>query len=255
MTLIQGSLLFGAAFAAGMINSVAGGGTLLTFPSLYWAGYSPVIANATSTVALVPGAWSSLWGYRREVRHTPQRFLYLLVPSFIGGIIGAVLLKRTPDKTFAALVPFLILFATILFVIQGPIQRRLKTAQSADHPATTAWLIGASCYQLFVAAYGGYFGAGIGFLMLAALGMMGLSNIHQMNGLKNLLGSMVNAVAALYFIYAGLVEWPAAALMAAGAILGGYGAAGLARKLGQTFVRRAVIVIGIAMAISLFFKK
>lgn len=254
MTLLQGSLLFGSAFAAGMINSVAGGGTLLTFPSLVWAGFSPVIANATSTLSLVPGAWSSLWGYRREVAHTPKRFLFLLIPSFIGGVIGAVLLKRTPDKTFAALVPFLILFATILFIIQGPVQRRLKTGQTADQPATRSWLIGASCYQLLVVVYGGYFGAGIGILMLAVLGMMGLNDIHQMNGLKNLLGSVVNAVAAVYFVYAGLIDWQAAALMAAGAILGGYGAAGLARRLGQKFVRRTVIVIGLAMTISLFFK-
>src|SRR5215210_3779857 len=129
MTLLQSLMLFGAAALAGMINSVAGGGTLLTFPSLIWAGFSPIVANATSTVGLLPGAYSSLWGYRREVRHTPRRFLFLLIPSFIGGVIGAVLLKRTPDKTFAALVPFLILFATILFIIQGPIQRRLKTGQ------------------------------------------------------------------------------------------------------------------------------
>jgi uncharacterized membrane protein YfcA len=255
MTLLQGSLLFGSAVVAGMINSVAGGGTLLTFPSLVWAGFSPVVANATSTLALVPGAWSSLWGYRREVGHTPKRFLFLLIPSFIGGIIGAVLLKRTPDKTFAALVPFLILFATVLFIIQGPIQRRLKTAQIEHHPVTTGWLIGTSCYQLFVAAYGGYFGAGIGILMLAVLGMMGLSDIHQMNGLKNLLGSTINAVAAVYFIFAGLIDWPAAALMAAGAVIGGYGAAGLARRLGQKFVRRTVFVIGLAMAVSLFFKR
>lgn len=254
MTLLQGSLLFGSAFAAGMINSVAGGGTLLTFPSLVWAGFSPVIANATSTLSLVPGAWSSLWGYRREVVHTPKRFLFLLIPSFVGGVIGAVLLKRTPDKTFAALVPFLILFATILFIIQGPVQRRLKTGQTADQPATRSWLIGASCYQLLVAVYGGYFGAGIGILMLAVLGMMGLNDIHQMNGLKNLLGSVVNAVAAVYFVYAGLIDWQAAALMAAGAILGGYGAAGLARRLGQKFVRRAVIVIGLAMTVSLLLK-
>jgi uncharacterized membrane protein YfcA len=255
MTLLQGSLLFGSAMLAGMINSIAGGGTLLTFPALIWVGLTEKIANATSTVALVPGAWSSMWGYRRELEDTPRHFFALLVPSLVGGLLGAVLLKRTPPTVFASLVPFLVLFATLLFMIQEPIQRRLRAGAAAHHPAPNRWLIGASFYQFLVAVYGGYFGAGIGILMLAVLGLMGLSNIHQMNGLKNIFGSSINAVAAVYFIVAGLVNWPAAIIMTAGAIIGGYGAAGLARKLGQKFVRRAVIIIGLAMAVSLFIKQ
>ncbi len=255
MTFIQGVLLFGSAVLAGMINSVAGGGTLLTFPSLIWAGHSAVIANATSTVALVPGSWGSIWGYRSELQNTPRRYFVLIIPSLIGGIIGAVLLKYTPPAVFAALVPYLVLFATVLFTVQGPVQRRLRTGESSDHPVTSRWLMGTAFYQFLVAIYGGYFGAGIGILMLAALGLMGISNIHRMNGLKNIFGSMINAVAAAYFIIVGLVSWPEALMMSAGAIIGGYGAAGLARKLGQKFVRRAVIVIGFAMTISLFFKQ
>jgi uncharacterized membrane protein YfcA len=255
MTFLQGSLLFGSAMLAGMINSIAGGGTLVTFPTLVWVGLTEKIANATSTVALVPGAWSSLWGYRSEMQNTPRRFFVLVIPSLIGGILGAVLLKWTPPAMFAALVPFLVLFATLLFMVQEPVQRWLRTSEATHHPVTTRWLIGASFYQFLVAVYGGYFGAGIGILMLAVLGLMGLSNIHQMNGLKNTFGSMINAVAAVYFIIVGLVDWPAALIMTAGAIVGGYGAAGLARKLGQKFVRRAVIVIGFAMAISLFIKR
>ena len=248
-------MLFGAAFLAGMINSVAGGGTLLTFPTLYWAGHSPLVANATSTVALVPGAWSSMWGYREELRQTPHRLFVLLIPSLIGGILGAILLKRTPPEDFAALVPYLVLFATVLFLVQEPIQRWLRTSDATNHPITTTWLVSTAFYQFLVAVYGGYFGAGIGILMLAALGLMGLNNIHQMNGLKNIFVSTINAVAAIYFIATGLVSWPAALLMAAGAIIGGYGAAGLARKLGQKFVKRTVIVIGFAMTISLFIKQ
>ncbi len=255
MTLSQGLLLFGSAMMAGMINSVAGGGTLLTFPALIWSGRPEIIANATSTVALVPGAWSSAYGYRGETLKAPRKFLYLLIPSVVGGMIGAVLLRRTPPATFAALVPFLILFATVLFMIQEPIQRRLRSGASAHQEATASWMVGAGCYQFLVAIYGGYFGAGIGILTLAALGIMGLSDIHQMNGLKNIFGSTTNLVAALYFIYAGMVDWPSAALMAAGAIIGGYGAAGIARRMGQKFVRRLVILIGFAMAISLFFKR
>src|SRR5262249_1605546 len=163
-----------------------------------------------------------------------------LIPSVAGGVIGAVLLRLTPPATFAALVPFLILFATVLFMLQGTVQSRLRPGASARQEATARWMVGAGFYQFLVAVYGGgfvvagyggYFGAGIGILMLAALGLMGLSDIHQMNGLKNILGSATNMVAAVYFVFAGMVDWPSAALMAAGAIIGGYGMAGIARKI------------------------
>lgn len=251
MTLSQSIVLFGAAAAAGMINSVAGGGTLVTFPALVWSGLIQLIANATSTVALVPGTIGSMWGYRDELKNAESKHFFLLIPSFIGGIIGAFLLGRTPPATFAAIVPFLILFATILFMLQEPVQRRLRTNRAEASPAGKNWIIGVFLFQFLIAVYGGYFGAGIGILMLAALGFLGLTNIHQMNGLKNILGGTMNLVAAVYFIIAGLVSWPEAAVMAAGAIVGGYGGAGLARKLGQKFVRRSVIVIGFAMTISL----
>lgn len=255
MTLVQGLLLFGAAIMAGMINSVAGGGTLVTFPALVWSGRPEIIANATNTFALVPGAWASAYGYRGEMLKAPRKFLYLLIPSVVGGVIGAVLLKLTPPSTFAALVPFLVLFATTLFMIQGPIQRWLRSGSAAHEEATMRWMVGAGFYQFLVAIYGGYFGAGIGILMLAVLGIMGLSDIHQMNGLKNIFGSMINGVAAVYFVFAGLVDWPSAVLMAVGSIVGGYGAAGIARRMDQKLVRRVVILIGFAMAISLFFKR
>ncbi len=257
--MLQGLLLFGSAVVAGMINSVAGGGTLVSFPMLVWTGVSPVVANATNTLAMVPGALAGAWGYRREVVESPKLYLYLLIPNFIGGVIGAALLTVTPEKVFASLVPFLILFATVLFMIQGPVQRRLgltpKSENTLHHEPTRNWLIGVSIYQFLVSVYGGYFGAGIGILMLAGLGIIGLSNIHQMNGLKNLFASMTNAVAATYFIAVGLIDWKSAALMCAGAMIGGYGAAGLARRLGQKFVRRAVIVIGLAMTISLLLRR
>jgi uncharacterized membrane protein YfcA len=255
MTILQASLIFGAALAAGMINSVAGGGTLVSFPALVWAGHDPVVANATNTFGLVPGGLSSAYGYRREMVEAPRKFLYLLIPSLAGALIGAVLLKLTPPGVFATLVPFLILFATVLFMAQEPIQRWLKTSEVSDHPVTAGWLVGASFYQFLVAVYGGYFGAGIGILMLAVLGVMGLKDIHQMNGLKNIFGATINGLAAVYFVFVGLVNWPAALLMAAGSIIGGYGAAGIARKIGQRAVRRIVIVIGFAMAISLLFKQ
>jgi len=255
MTLVQGLLLFGAAMVAGMMNAVAGGGTLVTFPALIWSGRPEIIANATSTLALVPGTVASAYGYRAELIKAPRKYLYLMIPSVAGGLIGAALLRRTPPATFAALVPFLILFATILFMLQGTVQRWLRSGATADRESTAGWMISAGFYQFLVAVYGGYFGAGIGILMLAALGLMGLSDIHQMNGLKNILGSATNMVAATYFVFAGMVDWPSAALMAAGAIIGGYGAAGIARKIGQKAVRRIVIVTGFAMTISLMFKR
>ncbi len=255
MTPLQASLIFLAAMLAGMINSVAGGGTLVSFPALVWAGHDPVVANATNAFGLVPGGLSSAYGYRREILEAPRGFHYLLISSLIGGVIGAVLLKLTPTEVFAALVPFLVLFATILFMAQEPIQRWLKTGDVAQHSITTSWLIGASFYQFLVAVYGGYFGAGIGILMLAVLGVMGLKDIHQMNGLKNIFGATINGVAAVYFAFVGLIDWPSAALVAAGSIIGGYGAAGIARKIGQQAVRRIVIIIGFAMTISLLFKR
>ncbi len=253
LDLSHGAVAFGSAFLAGAINSVAGGGTLLSFPTLIWLGLPSVTANATSTVAIWPAAASSLWGYRREVRSAEPRILVLMVPSVIGGIVGALLLRRTPSALFDALVPFLILFATFLFMAQEPVQRRLKTANAETHKSPR-WLAGAMLFQLIVALYGGYFGAGIGILMLAALSILGLTDIHQMNGLKNFFGGCINGVAAVYFIWANMVYWPYVIVMALGAIAGGYIGAGAARRMGRAAVRQTVVAIGFAMAVSLFIK-
>ncbi len=254
LQLTHALIAFAAAFAAGSINSVAGGGTLLSFPALIWLGLNSVTANATSTVAIWPGSLGAMWGYRRELRTARARMLALVVPSLIGGITGAWLLKFTPPALFDKLVPFLILFATLLFMAQEAVQRMLKTAEAARHQSAK-WLAGAIAFQLLVALYGGYFGAGIGILMLAALSVIGLTDIHQMNGLKNFFAVCINGVAAVYFIVSGMVYWPDVLIMAVGAIAGGIGGAGLARKLGRTAVRRIVICIGFAMAVSLFIKK
>ncbi|MBS1856269.1 MAG: sulfite exporter TauE/SafE family protein [Acidobacteria bacterium] len=245
---------FGAAFLAGAINSVAGGGTLVSFPTLIWLGLNPVTANATSTVAIWPGTVGSAWGYRRELRQAEPRFRVLIVPSLIGGITGALLLKWTPPAIFEELVPYLILFATLLFMAQEPVQRYLKTADAARH-RSAKWMVGALLFQLAVGIYGGYFGAGIGILMLAALSILGLNDIHEMNSLKVIFGGSINGIAAAYFIWARMVYWPDVLVMAVAAILGGLGGAGTARKIGRTAVRRIVIGVGLFMAISLFVKK
>lgn len=250
----HGAAAFAAAFLAGAINSVAGGGTLVSFPTLIWLGLDSVTANATSTVAIWPGTVGSAWGYRRELRTAESRFLAMIGPSLAGGLLGAWLLRFTPPALFDKLVPFLILFATVLLMVQDPIQRRLKTADARAHHSTK-WFVGGMCFQFCVGIYGGYFGAGIGILMLAALAILGLEDIHEMNSLKVIFGGTINGIAAVYFILQRMVYWPDVFLMAVAAILGGWGGAGTARKLGRTAVRRIVICIGFGMAISLFVKK
>jgi uncharacterized protein len=255
MSLYHWIVIVGTSVLAGMINSVAGGGTLLTFPTLVWLGLSPVVSNATNTVALWPGSLGGMWGYREELGRSKPRLFALVIPSLVGGIMGAVLLKLTPPGVFARLVPFLILFATFLFMAQGPVQRWLRLHGTGSSATLPHWLGSAFLFQFAVAVYGGYFGAGIGILMLAALGLLGLTDIHQMNGLKNLFAMCINGVAAIYFMVVGLVEWRVAAVMAVGAIVGGYGSAGIARWLGPRAVRRVVIGIGLAMTISLLIKQ
>jgi uncharacterized membrane protein YfcA len=251
---LKALVAFAAALVAGAINSVAGGGTLLTFPALIWLGLPSVMANATSTVAMWPGSLGGMMGFRRELRGLGARSYALMVPSLIGGSIGAMVLRLTPTHLFDRLVPLLILFATFLFMVQEPVQRMIKSRSS--HPAgSSTWLAGALIFQFLVGLYGGYFGAGMGILMLAALGILGYSDIHQMNGLKVLLALCINGVAALYFIAMGMVSWPETVIMAAGAIAGGYGGAGMARLIGPTRVRQIVIVIGFSMALSLLIRK
>ena len=246
-------VVFVAAFVASAINSVAGGGTLISFPALIWVGLPSTIANATSTVAIWPGSLGGVWGYRRELRGVPPVTYSLIVPSVIGGITGAVLLEMTPTAVFDRLIPLLILFATILFMLQEPVQRMIKTTGKA-HEGSKSWLVGALLFQFLVSLYGGYFGAGIGILMLAAFGIMGFTDIHQMNGLKNFLALCINGLAALYFIWNGMVSWPHAILMAAGAVVGGIWGAGTARRIGPKGVRRIVIAVGFTMALSLLMR-
>ena len=261
-------VLFAASALAGGVNSVAGGGTLLTFPALLWMGHSALVANATSTVALFPGQISSLWGYRREVGRERAAVLALGGASLLGGIVGAFLLLSTNPKTFERIVPFLLLAATLLFLAQEPVTRWLRSrAKPAEETAETAVpltktavagsvsLTTAALIQIAIAIYGGYFGAGAGILMLTALALMGYTNIHQMNGLKNLNASILNGIAALIFIIKHLVDWRIALLMACGSILGGLSGAGTARRIGQKNVRRVIIGVGFALTIYLLVRQ
>ncbi len=244
---------FSSAFIAGMINSVAGGGTLVSFPTLIWLGLSSTTANATSTVAIWPGSLGGAWGYRNELRSVDRAAFVLVLPSILGGVVGAWLLRWTPPDIFDQLAPFLILFATVLFALQRELQGRLTVATASHRPR--AGILSAVLFQFFVALYGGYFGAGIGILMLAALAVLGFTDIHEMNGLKNLFALCMNGVAAVYFIWMSMVEWRYVLVMAVGGMIGGYVCAGIARRLGGAAVRRIVVIIGFAMGLSLFIKK
>jgi uncharacterized membrane protein YfcA len=241
--------------AAGAINAVAGGGTLVTFPTLLLFGTPPVVANATSTVALVIGTAGSVYGYRGHLESVKPWLRRFVPVSIAGGLAGSALLTFTSDKTFSRLVPFLILFATLLFLAQGLV-RRLIRRQEVLHPNEEVHHVWATVlFQLGVSIYGGYFGAGIGILMLAALGYMGLSNIHEMNTLKTLLGSLINLVAAIWFIAAGLIHWPKAGVMTVGALAGYYLASHYAQRIPQKHVRQIITVIGFGLSAVTFYKE
>ena len=240
-----------AGFSAGAINSIAGGGTLISFPALVWLGLPSITANATNTVAIWPGSLGSIWGFRKELGQTEPRLRWLAVASLVGGGAGAVLLRLTPPGVFDRLVPFLILFATLLFTFRSAVQQRLRRAS----PGHTMRLLPALVFQFFVAVYGGYFGAGMSIMALAALGVIGMTDILQMNALTSLFALCINGVASLFFISAHMVDWRYIVPMAIAAIIGGYGAAGAARRIGRTAVARLVTVVGFAMAIALFFKR
>jgi uncharacterized protein len=237
---------------AGFVNAIAGGGTLLTFPALVAAGLSPLNANATSTVALLPGALSSMWGYRGELAGARRWAALFALPSLVGGTVGAVLLLHTPSDAFDRIVPWLVLAATALFLSQRAILRLVRGTRPSpgdDHLSSRAPSLGLLFGQFLVGIYGGYFGAVIGILMLAALGLMGFTSIHRMNGLKNWGGFCMNLVAAVSFAVSGIVRWPVALGMAVGSVVGGYIGARAALRVPQHVVRGAVAAVGVLSGI------
>jgi uncharacterized membrane protein YfcA len=248
-------LLLLSALAAGVVNSLAGGGTLLTFPALT-AVMSKVLANGTSTVALLPGSLAAAWGYRRELRAVGRWPLLLMPPSLIGGWIGTKLVTQLAPKYFAAAVPWLILTAAVLFLLQPSLVKlslRFRPAGLPDPNWLTAKVYaGLIAAQFLIAIYGGYFGAGIGILMLSALGLIGHGDIHEMNAVKTVLAGCINATSVIVFALDGKVVWPLAGIMAGAAIVGGYFGAHYGRRMPRTVVRWTVIVIGFGLAAKYF---
>jgi len=244
--------LLASAAAAGLINAVAGGGTLITFPTLLAFGTAAKMANATSTFALVIGTFGGVFGYRRQLAAVKPWLWRFVPPSILGGWIGAKLLDYTSDRVFSKLVPFLILFATVLFVSQGLIKKIMGSRGGA---AGTGVIWAAIVFHFAVSIYGGYFGAGIGILMLASLGFIGLTDIHEMNALKTVLGSLINIVATIVFIHAGLVHWPKAGVMTVGALAGYFVGSHFAQRIPQARVRQIITAIGFLIAGVAFYKE
>jgi uncharacterized membrane protein YfcA len=244
--MLKDLLLIAAALVAGAQNAIAGGGSFVTFPALVFAGVPPIIANASSTVALFPGSLAGAWGYRRDFE--PLRgvsLLAILIVSIIGGGVGAVLLLVTPPHAFDLIVPWLLLLATILFAF-GP---QITAAVSRLwHVGPISLLV----MQFLIAVYGGYFGGAIGILMLALYGLFGLTNLNAMNGVKSLMAGLLNAVAVVIFALAGKIWWHETAIMVVAAIVGGYVGARVARRVDPRYLRWAIIVIAVAMTVIFF---
>jgi hypothetical protein len=246
-------ILFAAAVTAGAINSVAGGGSFVSFPTLLFVGIPPVKANATNTVALWPGQPASVWAYRHEFRSLSRRVLVpLTVTGILGGVLGAWVLLITPPSTFMKLVPWLLLTATLIFTMSGRITHWIR--QRAKHGEPGEFSTGRGIFlQMFIAFYLGYFGAGAGILILAMLALLGMDHIHTMNALKAWLTTVSNGVAMILFaLTPHVVYWPQAILMIVGAMTGGYFGAYFARKTKPEHVRRIVIVIGFVLTAYFF---
>ncbi len=253
LTISEAAILAAVAALAGAINSVAGGGTIVSFPVAVALGLPPITANATNAVALTPGSIASAFAYRRELGKDRAILGLFLPPAVLGGVAGAVLLLLTPQKIFDAIVPLLVLFATLLLLVQN-----LRKAPPPSEDA--AWRVPQSRFtatllQLSIGLYGGYFGGGMGIMMLALYSRMGGSDIHRMNGIKSLVGAAINGVASIAFVVAGAVDWRAGVVMAAGAVLGGFVGAAGARRVKPAIVRWLVVAIGFALAVVLGYRR
>jgi uncharacterized membrane protein YfcA len=240
-----GVLLFVAAAIGGGLNSVAGGGSFVAFPALLFAGVPPVPANATNTIALWPGAIASAVAYRRELADVRRELVPLGVAALLGGLAGSLLLLHTAERTFVLLIPWLLLFATLLFTFGGSVARRLTGGRRAPLALGIA-------VQLGISVYGGYFGGGMGIMMLAVFTLLGMTHIHRMNALKNVLGTLINGVAVVAFVLAGAVRWAPGVVMIAGGMIGGYVGAAVARKVDPKRVRTLVVLVAWGMTLYFF---
>ncbi len=242
--------LFFACFLTGLVNSVAGGGIMIVFPALLAAGLSPLTANTTSNLISWPGALSCAYGYRKHLRKLPPKYLLLLIPCFVGAVIGSVLLVRTDSSQFSRIIPYLVLAAVLLFIVQPFLHRHLERNLRA-HRNSPLIVIGLALLPMSI--YGGYFGAGFGFIMLAFLSFTQINNIYQINGLKNIAGAMISLICTIYFASHGLIDWDFAPVMIVGSLLGGYVGARWAQRVSPVLVHNFVIGMGLIVAGVLFY--
>jgi len=250
MSAWQIALVGFAAFCAGAMNSVAGGGTFFSFPALLAAGVPPIAANASNSVALWPASLSGAWAYRTELARYKRYLIPMGIVSFVGGIGGGLLLLATQDAMFSKLIPWLLLFATVLFAFSGRLSVLLRGAHAGKPGNSMTSLAG----QAVVSVYGGFFGAGMGILMLASLAMAGHDDVHEINAIKNLLSAIIYSVTVLTFVIAGAVSWPYTLIMIATATLGGYWGASIARKIPALWLRRFIITVGFILSLFYFCK-
>jgi uncharacterized protein len=245
--------LFVASVMAGALNGVAGGGSFITFPALIFVGLPPINANATNNTGTWVGYLASFYAYRQDRTVQAQEFWRLILISLVGGIIGSILLLNTPQSVFAKLVPYLLLLATLLFAF-NPLLKRFQNRRNTSLSQGTLFVL-RGLLPLAIAIYGGFFGGGVGILLLALFGLMGMEDIHAMNALKSVLSTCINGIAMVTFIVSGAVLWPHAILMSVGTILGGYWGVYYVRKVDPKLTRWFVIAVGVGMTLYFFIKK
>jgi uncharacterized membrane protein YfcA len=252
LTLESAIFLFFAGVLGGALNAVAGGGSFIAFPALLFTGVPPIPANATNTIALWTAAAASGGAYRKQLDVPRRVMIPLMAASLVGGLAGAFLLLKTPAHTFMRVLPWLTLGATLLFAFGRKLAGGRKSV--IEHEASTAALAGTTLFQFAVAVYGGYFGGGMGIVMLAMLAALGMTDIHAMNALKSVLGFLINGVAVVTFVVAGAVYWKHGIVMMAGGIVGGYLGAHYALKMPRVWIRTFVVLVGVGMTVYFFWK-
>jgi uncharacterized protein len=235
-----------AALAAGVANAIAGGGTIISFPVLVWLGLPPVQANATNAVGLWMGSVGGAWSYRERLRTLERRWIWMALPALLGGGAGAWLLLNLPPSWFGSIAPLMVIGASALVAVEPLIRKRILSLWAAGGRAGK---VGAVVGVLLVSIYGGYFGAGIGIMMLVALALLGLDNLHQANGLKNLLVVGIKGVAVAYFVVLGVLDWPLALIMIVGSAVGGWTGGFLVQKVEPGTLRWIIVGVGTAMGL------
>jgi uncharacterized protein len=251
MTLTQALVLFVSGILAGALNALAGGGGFITLPALIWSGASPILANTGGSIAVWPGVIAALYAYRRNLQSRKHPLLSYMVIAVCGSALGASLLLFTTNDFFMALLPWLLLFATLLFVFGKRISEGLMAARGDGRPFPAA---GVLLLLFLIAVYGGYFGGGMGIMTLAVLTLIGMDDIHEMNALKSLLVAVINGVGVAIFIATGKVEWARCGVMTVGCIIGGFSAGHYVQKVDPLAVRRLIAFLACGMTLYFFLR-